>query len=177
MRACVRMSLAPAWCVRTSNFYTQYSTSKHEPALCSWNAKNGEKNPDNVPERRAHRVTHTTRGGGGNGGRAGPTVTAAYGVIPPPRATDRCSVYAPIGQCARRPGISVARWRHTACSRHWCRRVAKRTLPSKWRIKCFVQTVDEMQIFPNPLDRPRRQRHISRVFPEVFPPVLPLDNN
>lgn len=50
--------------VRTSNFYARYSTGKHEAALCLWNAKNGEKNPDNVPERRAHRVTHKTVGGG-----------------------------------------------------------------------------------------------------------------
>jgi len=83
---------------RTSNFYAQYSTGKHEAALCLWNAKNGEKNPDNVPEQRAHRVTHKTSGGGGGGRRAGPTVTAAYSVIPPPRA-------API----RWPGISQCR--------------------------------------------------------------------
>jgi len=83
--ACVRVSLAPTWCVRTSNFYAQYSTSKHEAALCLWNAKNGEKNPDNVPERRAHRVTHQARSGGGGSGSAGPTVTAAYSVIYPHR--------------------------------------------------------------------------------------------
>lgn len=85
VRACVRANVCrwPRPDVRTSNFYARYSTSKHEPALCLWNAKNGEKNPDNVPERRAHRVTHKTRSGGDGGRRAGPTVTAAYSVMPP----------------------------------------------------------------------------------------------
>ena len=114
VRACERVSLAPAWCVRTSNFYAQYSTGKHEAALCLWNAKNGEKNPDNVPERRAHRVTHQARGGGGGGGRAGPTVTAAYSVIYPHRTPTTPFMFLPLGSASADgwpTGISVSDYR------------------------------------------------------------------
>jgi len=70
-----------------------------------WNAKNGEKNPDNVPERRAHRVTHQARGGGGSSGSAGPTVRAAYSVIYPHRTLTTlcaCPWNRPVRTAARR---------------------------------------------------------------------------
>lgn len=85
MRACVCRWPRPGG-VRTSNFYAQYSTGKHKPALRLWNAKNGEKNPDNVPpERRAHCMTHGAAivGGGRRLRAGGVTAAAAYGVFPP----------------------------------------------------------------------------------------------
>lgn len=113
--------------VRTFNFYAPYSTGKHEPALCLWNAKNGEKNPDNVPERRAHRVTHSAAGwgrrrraSGSNGHRSlwcySPTARSRQPTTPRRLCSPRGSVVAArsADDAAAAAGISVAGVWHTA---------------------------------------------------------------